>query len=62
VVHVFNKLDLVEAPEGVAERFRARYDDAVCISALNGSVDELKAKLKGIVAAGRPARRVAGAG
>jgi GTP-binding protein HflX len=62
VVHVFNKLDLVEAPEGLSERFRARYDDAVCISALNGSVDELKAKLKGIVAAGRPARRVAGAG
>jgi GTP-binding protein HflX len=62
VIHVFNKLDLVEASDRVADRLKARYDDAVCVSALAGNVGELKEKLEGIASAGRPARRVAGAG
>lgn len=62
VVHVFNKLDLVEVSDGVAERLKARYEDAVCISAITGNVGELRAKLEGIASACQAARRVAGAG
>ena len=47
VTHVFNKLDLVPDPEAFAARVRARYPEAVCVSALRGRVGELEERLVG---------------
>ena len=45
VTHVFNKLDLVPDPEEFAGLVRARYPEAVCVSALQGKVEPLVARL-----------------
>jgi GTP-binding protein HflX len=49
VIHVFNKLDLVEDPAGFRERVTAAYDAAVCVSAQKGDVEELKDRLSVLV-------------
>jgi len=59
VVHVFNKLDLLEDPAGFSERVRSAYDAAVCVSAQENDVEELKDRLSVLVNArkrGRQAR------
>ncbi len=45
VVHVFNKMDLVPEPAGFRAGLLGRYERAACISAANGEVGELRAKL-----------------
>ena len=47
VTHVFNKLDLVPDPQAFAARVRARYPEAVCVSAVRGTVGELEERLVG---------------
>ena len=45
VVHVFNKMDLVDTPDALCERVRGKYEHVACVSATKGDVDELKSLL-----------------
>jgi GTP-binding protein HflX len=47
VTHVFNKMDLVPDQAAFADLVRARYPEAVCVSALRGEVGELEERLVG---------------
>ncbi|MFQ5704933.1 MAG: GTPase HflX [Gemmatimonadales bacterium] len=46
VVHVFNKMDLVDDTDALVGGLRTRYDCAVFISAVNDDVDGLREKLR----------------
>ena len=48
VVHVFNKMDLVDDADAQADRLATRYDSPVFVSALNDEVDELLGRLKAL--------------
>ncbi len=49
VIHVFNKLDLLEDRAGFCQRVKVAYDAAVCVSAQMGDVEELKGRLSVLV-------------
>ncbi len=48
VVHVFNKMDLVDDPDALADRLGTHYDCSVFVSAVNDDVDALREKLKAL--------------
>jgi GTP-binding protein HflX len=51
VVHVFNKMDLVPDPAALRARVGARYEPAVCVSALTGDVREVSSALEELTVA-----------
>jgi GTP-binding protein HflX len=55
VVHVFNKMDLVENPAALRDQVRAAYPPAVCVTAALGRVEEVLQVLSRHAAASRPA-------
>ncbi len=46
VVHVFNKMDVVPEPEAFRTRVRNHHENAVCVSAVEGDVEELTGALR----------------
>jgi GTP-binding protein HflX len=61
IVHVFNKMDLVDSPDAFADRVRTQYENAVCASAVRGDLGELRARLQQLVGLTARTRRL-GAG
>ena len=60
VVHVFNKMDRVTDAATFGVRVRGQYEDAVCVSAAECHVDELKAKFPDLLTSPRVSPRAAG--
>ena len=60
IVHVFNKMDRTPDAEAFAARVRSQFERAVCVSAVRGDVDELKAQFPILIDAMRGTRRAVG--